>query len=73
MSGRILEDLRGIYKLETQRTASCVLINSAAKHIEHRAEVHRRDVTFQQLGFTNNEPQRRPGVHGGTPSANSAI
>ena len=54
--------LRGIYKLETQRMANRVPINSVAKHIEHNGEVHWRDVTFQRLGFTNNETQRRPGV-----------
>ena len=66
--------LRGIYKLETQRTANCVPINSAAKHIEHNGEVHRGDVTFQRLGFTNNETQRRPGVQlTGTRLAYSAV
>ena len=34
-------DLRGRYKLETQRTASCVPINSAAKHLEHNGETLR--------------------------------
>ena len=66
--------LRGIYKLETQRTANCVPINSVAKHIEHNGEVHRGDVTFQRLGFTNNETQRRPGVQlTGTRLAYSAV
>ena len=52
--------------------ASCVSVNSAAKHIEHNGEVHRRDVAFQQLSFTNNETQRHPGVQlTGTRSANS--
>ena len=49
-------------------------VNSAVKHIEHDGEVHRRDVTFQRLSFTNNEMQRHPSVQlTGTESANSAI
>ena len=53
---------------------SCVPVNPAVKHIEHNGEVHRRDVTFQRLGFTINEMQRCSGVQlTGTRSANSAI
>ena len=42
--------LRGIYKLETQRTANCVPINSAAKHIEHNGEVQGGGKTLRSNG-----------------------
>ena len=66
--------LRGIYQLETQRIVNRVPVNLAAKHIGLYGAVHWRDVTFQRLGFINNETQRHSGAElTGTRLANSDI
>ena len=54
--------IRGRYKLETQRTASRIPVNSAAKQIEHNRKVHWWDFMFRRLSSINNGTLRHPGV-----------